>query len=123
MRDIIGRKLAAGGPSLANPSGMSDGERTVPLVKEYPHPEFRTKPPEDEPARLRLELKMLRMELTAIKDQRRRLREEIKDTITLLTEALEDDKQETVDQLRRRISRLKGSLEYPGRYDYVMKER
>lgn len=112
------------GPELAKPAAMRDGQKTVRLVKQYDRPEFRTKPTRDDTAaRLKQDLKILRMELAELKDQRRRLHEEVNDTIKMLIAALEDGKEETETEIRRRISRLKGSLEYPGRHDFVMRER
>ena len=107
----------------AKPATM-DGEKTVRLVKQYDRPEFTTKPtPEDQISKSKLELKMLRMDIRALQDEKRRLREEIEDTIKMLTAALLEDKEETPEQVKRRISRLKGALEYRGRYDFSLTER
>jgi hypothetical protein len=111
------------GKPIAHPPAMPD-TRTVRLVKHYNRPDFNTRPrPGDIAAKLRLELKMLEMELRERNDQIRRFREEIEDMIKLLTAAVEEDKQETAEQIRRRVSRLKGSLEYKGRYDFSLTER
>lgn len=92
----------------------------VRIVKQYDRPDFQTKPtPEDEERADRTELRFLREKLREQKDQIRRLKEEIKDEIKMLTAALEDDIQETIGQVQRRISRLKGSLEYRGRADFT----
>ena len=94
---------------------VQDDQSTVRLVKQYERPETRQKPtPDDVTARLKVEIKMLEMSILEFKDQRRRLREEIEDTIKMLTAAMEERKEETFDQVRRRISRLKGALEYRG---------
>lgn len=99
-------------------------EKTVRLVKQYDIPAARSLPtPDDRAAKDKLELKLLRMDVRALQDEKRRLREEIEDTIKMLTQALEENKEETAEQVRRRISRLRGSLEYRGRCDFVMKER
>jgi hypothetical protein len=111
------------GKSLAKEPAMPDS-RTVRLVKHYDRPDFKTRPrPGDIAAKLRLELKIAEMELRQRHDQIRRFREEIEDMIKLLTAAVEEDKQETAEQLRRRISRLRGSLEYKGRCDFSLTER
>jgi FtsZ-binding cell division protein ZapB len=106
------------GTPLAKPANMPDA-KTVRLVKKYDRPDFRTPKLRDEPAKLNVDIQILKMEMAELKDQRRRLRQEIEETIKMLTAALEDNKQETVDEVRRRISRLKGALEYRGRYDYM----
>lgn len=111
------------GPRSAKTAAMQDG-KTVQLVKKYDRPDFNTKPTlDDKRAKDRLELKMLRMDMNALKDQQRRLREEIEDCIKMLTLALEENRAETAEQVKRRISRLKGALEYRGRCDYTMVER
>jgi hypothetical protein len=62
----------------------------------------------------KVELDYLRGELKAANDRVRRLREEVTETVKMLTLALEDCREESPDQVKRRISRLKGALEYPG---------
>lgn len=95
-------------------------EKTVPIVKQYDRPEFRTKPTRVDLERSdRVELAYLRGQIAALKDKVRRLKEEIEDEVKMLNAALYDDKQETIGQVQRRISRLKGALEYRGSSDYV----
>jgi flagellar biosynthesis/type III secretory pathway protein FliH len=106
------------GPPLAKPAAMPD-EKTVRLVKQYDRPDFRAKlNPNKTTLRSHVDLQVLHMEIAELKDQRRRLREEIESTIKMLTQAIEEGKEETVEQVKRRISRLKGSLEYRGRWDF-----
>lgn len=50
-------------------------------------------------------------------------RKQIEDEIKMLSAVLDEDKKESVEALRRRISRLKGALEYRGRDDYTLTER
>lgn len=57
---------------------------------------------------------MLREKLAEANDRARRLKEEIKSEIEMLTAALEEEKEETIDQVKRRISRLRGALDYRG---------
>lgn len=102
---------------------MPDG-KPVRLVKQYDRPETRApSTPDDVTATLKLEVKILRMEIAELEDQRHRLCIEIEDTIKMLTAALQENKEETIEQVRRRISRLKGALEYRGRVDSVDLER
>lgn len=95
-------------------------EKTVPIVKQYDRPEFRTKPTRIDKGRSdRVELAHLRGQIAALNDKVRRLKEDIQDEIRMLTAALYEDKQETIGQVQRRISRLKGALEYRGSSEYV----
>lgn len=106
------------GPPLAKSTTMPD-EKTVRIVKQYDRPDFRAKvAPGETTLRSHIDLQVLHMEIAELKDQRRRLREEIESTIQMLTQAIEEGKEETIEQVKRRISRLKGSLEYRGRWDF-----
>ncbi len=118
---VISRNLSTTdkGPPIAEAGAMPDNEGTVSIIKEYPRPEFnRKRTPDDVIRQIKSGVADLRAENAALKDRIRRLEQEIQSEITMLTAALAENKQETVDQVRRRISRLKGSLEYPGRVDY-----
>lgn len=78
---------------------------------------FTTKPtPDDIVQGLQAGVASLKAQNSSLKDRLRRLESEIQSEVKMLTAAMEG-KQETFDQVRRRISRLKGSLEYPGRID------
>jgi|SRR6185369_10949901 len=61
----------------------------------------------------KVDIGFLRAEIRLLKSRNARLENEIKSEVKMLTAAL-DGEQETYDQVKRRISRLKGSLEYPG---------
>lgn len=95
---------------------LSTDNTLVSLVREYTRPEFRTKPNKIDLRRANtVELQYLRGQLTEQKDKIRRLREEIEDEIKMLAAVIEDDKKESIGNIKRRISRLKGALEYRGR--------
>lgn len=118
---IIRHDLSTRGKGLqvAHAAVMPTDDETVAIVKEYPRPEFNQKrTPDDTIRQIKAGVADLRAENAGLKDRVRRLSEEIQGEIKMLTAALSENKQETVDQVRRRISRLKGSLEYPGRTDY-----
>lgn len=103
-------------------TGAMESEQPVRIVKQYDRPDFATKPNRvDEKRAHKTELLFLRGKLAEQSDQIRRLKEEIMDEIKMLIAALEENEQETQGQVQRRISRLKGSLEYRGRPDF--KER
>jgi len=111
------------GFQIAKPVSMPD-EATVRIVREYARPEFKTKPDKQDKKRIeRTELAYLKDQVARLKDQVRRLSEEVESEIKMLTSALNDDKQESIGQVERRISRLKGALEYRGRSDFVTTER
>jgi len=56
---------------------------------------------------------LLKAENQRLKSRIKRLEMEIKDEIEMMANALQG-KAETYDQVKRRLSRLKGSLKYPG---------
>ena len=56
---------------------------------------------------------ILKAENQRLKSRIMRLESEIKDEIQMIVNALEG-KAETYDRVKRRLSRLKGSLQYPG---------
>ncbi len=119
--NIISRSLSTTGKGsqVAQAQAMPTDDETVSIIKEYARPEFNQKrTPDDIIRQVKAGVADLRAENAALKDRVRRLSEEIQSEIKMLTAALAESKQETVDQVRRRISRLKGSLEYPGRVDY-----
>lgn len=96
----------------------------VRIVKKYDRPVFRSKPSKQDVRRAnRVELSYLQGQVRILNDRVRRLKEEIKNEIAMLTAALEEGTEETHDAVKRRISRLAGALEYQGRPDYTMKER
>lgn len=110
MADVV-----KAGPKVAVAVHVPDGAKTVRLVKRYDRPVASSPPTrEDQHREQTTELALLRERLAEAKDRERRLREEIKSEIEMLNAALEEEKDETIDQVRRRISRLRGSLEYPG---------
>lgn len=127
MAVIIRPPLAntAHGAPVANGNAVPNSDDDeVSVIKQYPEPNFRTAPtPDDVSRHKRLTIAELCQENAALRDRIRRLEEQIKDEISMWSLALSENKKETVDQVRRRISRLKGSLEYKGRDDYVDKER
>jgi hypothetical protein len=101
-----------------------ESKQTVRIVKKYDRPDFNSKPNiEDETRADKTELSFLRAKLAEHKDQIRRLKEEIADEIKMLSAALYDDQQESMGQIERRISRLKGALEYRGRASFIDRER
>ena len=104
------------GSQIAKPVPV---EKTVRIVKIYPRPEFNVKPKKEDFRRQELtELSYLRSTIATQKDKIRRLKEEVEDQIKMLKAALEEDRQETVDQVKRRISRLQGALAYRGSDDF-----
>lgn len=114
---------ASPGPAVAKSEPMSD-ETPVRIVKKYDRPVFRSKPSKEDVRRAnRVELSYLQGQVKILNDRVRRLKEELRDELKMLTAALEQGTEETHDQVKRRISRLKGALEYQGRPDYTMKER
>jgi hypothetical protein len=64
----------------------------------------------------------MRDEIRCLNDRIRRLKEQVGWEIEFWESALNEGKKETRDQVKRRISRLKGSLEYKGRPDYTKRE-
>lgn len=95
------------------PVSMARTEKVL-VVKEYPRPQFRTPTTKEDTDRAdRVELGFLRGDIKRHKDKIRRLEEEIMDEIKMLTAAMEGTA-ETYDQVKRRISRLKGALAYIG---------
>lgn len=114
--------MARQGFQVAKDGAMDS--KQISIVKRYERPEFRSKPSvEDQRRADKTELSFLRAKLAEQKDQIRRLKEEILDEIKMLSSALYDDEQESIGQIQRRISRMKGALEYRGRADFIDKER
>lgn len=113
------------GLKLAQPAPVLDTDDTeVSVIKEYESPKFINGPtPDDVLRQARLLAAELKADNGALKDRIRRLEEQVNDEIKMWTQALQEGKKETVDQVKRRISRLKGSLEYLGRADFVTRER
>lgn len=107
------------GSHVANITAMENEQKSVRLVRQYDRPEFATKPTlEDTKRDKRVELQYYKREVRRQRDQIRRLREEIEDTIKMLVAALQEGKEETIGQIERRLSRLKGALAYVGSDDY-----
>jgi hypothetical protein len=97
-----------------NVQPKTDDEETVALIKEYSVPEIcHRQTTNDKLRHATIDLGLLRAELKRIKSRCARLENEIEAEVKMLIAAL-DGEQETYDQVKRRISRLKGSLEYPG---------
>lgn len=106
----FGVKVASTAPVPA-----PDGQKTVRLVKRYDRPEASSLPRRDDLQREdTTELALLREKLAEANDRVRRLKQEVTSEIEMLTAALNEQKEETIDQVRRRISRLRGALEYRG---------
>ena len=92
----------------------TDDEKTVVLIKEYSTPEICHRQTTDDKLRhATIDLGLLRAELKRIKSRCARLENEIEAEVKMLIAALGGE-QETYDQVKRRISRLSGSLKYPG---------
>ena len=109
---LPGPKLASTGPSMKKAGGIHP-------IKNYSRERFARKivelPEKDDLIRkLRTELGHLSDKVGRHADQQRRLREEITEEIRIWTELLENSQQVSYDYIKRRISALKGSLEYPG---------
>ena len=88
-------------------------------IKSYAAPRFAKKvialPNQDDLIRqLRAELSHLSDKVARAADQQRRLREEIAEEIKIWTGLLESGEKVSFDYMKRRISRLRGSLAYPG---------
>jgi HPt (histidine-containing phosphotransfer) domain-containing protein len=97
---------------------VSSDEKKVSLIREYAIPTFASQDTKSDIERVNLvELQYLQNQVRAQNDRIRRLREEIESQIRMLTAALCENKQETYDEVKRRLSRLKGALEYRGRVD------
>lgn len=78
---------------------------------------------EDQTRQLHATIDQLKRDMARQNDRMRRLVEEIEDEILIWTRLLESRQGESYDAVKRRISRLKGSLEYPGIPGFEMKER
>ena len=92
----------------------SEAKELVRIVKDYPLPEIQRKPDQNDKLRqISIDLSLLRDEIKHLKSRCARLENEIQSEVKMLTGAL-NDSQETREQVKRRISRLKGSLEYKG---------
>src|SRR5690348_11787492 len=110
----VTRATDAHGCNVAKPETMDLENEAVALIKQYSVPQ--TAQPHDSDDTLRhakVDIGFLRSELKRIKSRCARLENEIQSEVKMLTAALNGE-QETYDQVKRRISRLKGSLEYPG---------
>ena len=93
----------------------TDDEKTVVLIKEYSSPEIcHRQTTNDKLRHATIDLGLLHAELNRIKSRCARLENEIEAEVKMLTAALNDGYQESREQIKRRISRLTGSLKYPG---------
>jgi len=101
-----------------------DDDELIEAIVEYalPAPKVPTTPEEIHRADTNY-IGSLRDEIRCLNDRIRRFKEQINWEIAFWESALSEGKKETRDQVRRRISRLKGSLEYKGRADYTLTER
>jgi hypothetical protein len=128
MPTVISRKSSTGYPQVPTPKDtpttpdpldiVAKSEKRISIIKEYPRPAPKTLSYTDDKDRAkRVELQYLRSEVKRQKDKIRRLEREIIDEVQMLISVLNDGKQETYEQIKRRISRLKGSIEYLGRED------
>lgn len=105
-----------GKPFADHPKPMARTDKVL-VVKEYPRPEFRTPTTKEDTDRAdRVELGFLRGDIKRHKDKIRRLEDELSDEIKMLTAAM-DGVAETYDEVKRRISRLRGAIAYVGRMD------
>jgi len=119
------------GTKLAPSVGMPTKPGGIHPIKNYSREKVSAKvlplPDKDDIVRkLQTELGALRDKVSRHADQKRRLREEITEEIRIWTELLESGKQVSYDFIKRRISGLKGSLDYPGipgAEAFEMKER
>ena len=112
-------KHARHGPPVAKIEGvMSKSEQTLyPIAAFAPRPSSalpRLPLKEDELRQLKLEIASLKAELSRQSDRHRRLRREIELEIEIWTELVQTGKGVKYGYARRRISQLKGSLEYRG---------
>lgn len=115
-RNIISRFHAkrAHGIHVAKSESMgNEAEKLITVVKEYTAPAPQRVNDDDKLRHANVDLAYLRAELKRMKSRNARLESEIQSEIKMLTAALSGE-QETYDQVKRRISRLKGALEYPG---------
>lgn len=106
MAEIIRHKNTQSGV----PESIKDIDLRVPLVKQYTVPNTKDSSQDKDET---VTLKFLTSQVKQLKSRNARLEMEIESAIKMLTAALNGE-QETYDQVKRRISRLKGALEYPG---------
>jgi hypothetical protein len=91
-----------------------DANDIVVIVKDYSVPRANPQATTDDKLRqANVDVAYLCAKLKQLESRNARLENEIQSEVKMLTAAL-DGEQETYDQVKRRISRLKGSLEYPG---------
>lgn len=69
---------------------------------------------DDKLALAEAEIASLERDIDKLKDKIRRLKEEVQDEIDIWTRLLATRQGEPIEAVKRRISRLKGALEYPG---------
>lgn len=94
---------------------MSD--KLVRFLKIYEHPQFRPNDNLEERERAhKVELKHLEDEVKRLGDRLERLEFEIEHQVKMLTTVLNGESEETYESIKRRISQLKGSLNYRGRF-------
>lgn len=123
-QNIISRSLSTDrqprhGILVAKPRAvlLKDDKAVVP-VKQYPRPEFNTKPDSDDLLRQeRVETQYLESEVKRLKDKIYRMEAMLEDELRMWRRGLDDGQWETIEAVQRRLSRLRGSIEYRGRDD------
>jgi hypothetical protein len=108
MPDIIGRKNLL--PNVTDP--LQDTASSVALIKQYTVPNTKDYV-RDTLQEKKIDVAFLRSELRRLQSKVKRLEHEIESEVTFITAALNGE-QESWDQVKRRLSRLKGALEYKG---------
>lgn len=114
LSDVI-RATDAHGLPIAKSASVTLEEKLIAFVKDYtvPRPDTLKRAENDTRRQISIDISYLRAENRRQKDRIKRLEYEIRDQINLMERAIEGHR-ETYDQVKRRISRLKGSLAYPG---------
>lgn len=93
---------------------QQEATKLVRVIKDYSV--FQPNPQSTDSDKLRhanVDIGYLRGELSRLESRCERLQREIESEAKMLAAALKGE-QETYDQVKRRISRLKGALDYPG---------
>jgi hypothetical protein len=110
--------------STVDEAKEQDDNELLGAIVEYARPEPPAPPtPEDIHRANTNHISYMRDEIRTLNDRIRRLKEQIGWEIQFWESALNEGKKETREQVKRRVSRLKGSLEYLGRPDYYEQER
>lgn len=130
---VISRKLSTGphGPRVAQSRPVMDssdhGSIVIPITDEAPRIAVKPRrivPKDDKVRRLTLECDQLRRDLSRLSDRIRRLYEEVEWEAKWWQQGLDKGFQrESIDSVKRRISRLRGALAYLGIVGNVTAER